>query len=224
MRVKVGIVEDQRLFREGIKALLLNQGFEVVLEAADGFSFVEQLNQAECLPEVILVDLALPEVNGKSLNGLDITHWLKDEFPELKIIVLSVHADVRHMAQLISAGANAYLAKDVDPFELIQAITDCHQKGCYFNNAMLQAVQFGMNHRARESKQLALPIELTKREKEVLELICQQYTAPEIAEKLFISSRTVDGHRNNLIQKTGARNTAGLVVYALQNQLVSLDF
>lgn len=224
-KIHIGIVEDQQLFIEGIKAIIRQwDQMEIILEANDGFSFMEKLENAELVPDVVLVDLNLPEKDGKKFSGLDITNEVRIRNPDMKIIILSVHNDENHIAHLITAGAHGYLAKDINPEELYQAIISCYEKGCYFNGKTLEAIQNGLAGKTKLVDSFSYTISLTNREKEVLELICQQLTAEEIGEKLFISSKTVNGHRNNLLQKTGVKNTAGLVVFALKNKIVNLDF
>lgn len=218
-KIKIGLVEDQLLFREGIKAILAAEpSFEVVFESADGHSVIEKL-EANVIPEVMLVDLSLPAKDGKEFSGLDVTRVLLHRFPEMKILILSVHNDESFMARLIEQGAHGYLVKDSDPREVFEAIISLHTKGLYINEKTLKAIQHNMGKKIKPPK--AVP-EISKREAEVLHLTCLQYTAEEIAEKLFISVKTVNGHRNNLLQKTGSRNVTGLVMFAIKNQIIEL--
>jgi len=122
------------------------------------------------------------------------------------------------IAQLIEEGAHAYLVKDSDPKEVHDAIVAVHQKGSYINERTLKAIQ---NNLGRKKKPKKVDLQITKREEEILQLVCQQYTAEEITAKLFISVKTVNGHRNNLLQKTGSRNVTGLVIYAVKNHIVN---
>lgn len=218
--IKIGIVEDQVLFREGIKAVLHSWPyFNVVMESPDGYSLSERLLNMKELPDVLLVDLSLPPFEKKEFNGLHVTITLTENFPTIKILILSVHNDENFIAELIKNGAHGYLVKDSDPQEVHDAIMAVYSKGSYFNTQTLKAVQSSM---ANKIKQKKLIVNLSSRELEVLQLICQQYTAEEIAEKLFLSVKTVNGHRNNLLIKTGSRNVAGLVVYAAKNDIIKL--
>lgn len=219
--IKIGIVEDQLLFREGIKAILNNwNNFEVVFESADGFSVIDKLEKITVMPDVLLVDLSLPPLNKKEYSGLHLTIALADKFPEIKVLILSVHNDENFMAELIKNGAHGYLVKDCDPLEVYQAIVAVHEKGSYINSRVLKAIQDSMSKKTKPTKQLLGYI--SPREEEVLKLTCQQLTADEIAEKLFISVKTVNGHRNNLLIKTGSRNVTGLVTFAIKNDIVQL--
>lgn len=217
-KIKIGLVEDQFLFRKGIKAILSAwTNLEVIFESADGFSVIQKLKDSVTVPDVVLVDMSLPPEGKKEFNGLDVTVALKESFPNIKIIILSVYDDDHFIAKLIKTGAHGYLAKDSDPQEVYDAITSVHTRGIYINEKTLLAIQ-NNSHKKNTTKgpgNMATDVVLTKREEEILMLICKQKTTDEIAEELFISPKTVNGHRNNLLQKTGSRNVAGLVAYAL---------
>ncbi len=216
--IHVAIAEDQTLFRECLVSLL--NGFDrikVNVEAANGKELLEKLYLIASTPEVVLLDLTMPE-----MNGLDTTRQLKKLFPTMKIIILSVHSEERHIVHMVGEGVNGYLVKNSELTEVVHAVESVYEKGFYFNESMLRAIHSGMGHRYEKSYNPNSPI--TAREKEILELICQEHTTQEIAEKLFLSVRTVDGHRNNLLEKTGARNTAGLVIYALRHDLFKFNW
>lgn len=216
--IYVAIAEDQRLFRECLVSLL--NGFDrisVNVEAANGKELLEKLYTASPTPQVVLLDLTMPE-----MNGLDTTRQLKKLFPDMKIIILSVHSEERHIVHMVGEGVNGYLVKNSELSEVVQAVQAVQEKGFYFNESMLRAIHSGMGHKHEKSYNPNSP--LTAREKEILELVCQEHTTPEIAEKLFLSVRTVDGHRNSLLEKTGARNTAGLVIYALRHDLFKFNW
>ena len=211
--IHVAIAEDQRLFRECLVSLL--NGFErisVNVEAANGKELLEKLYAVTPIPNVVLLDLTMPE-----MNGLDTTRQLKKRFPDIKIIILSVHSEERHIVHMVGEGVNGYLVKNSELSEVVSAVQAVNEKGFYFNESVLRAIHSGMASKHEKSYNPNSP--LTTREKEILELICKEHTTQEIAEKLFLSVRTVDGHRNNLLEKTGARNTAGLVIYALRHDL-----
>lgn len=218
----IGLVEDQLLFREGMKAILNSSpDMEVVFEAGDGHHIVENLRASEPVPDVLLLDLSLPPLGNKPMTGMEITRLVRTAFPEMKILILSMYHDENFIARLIENGAHGYLVKDSSPGEVRDAIMTVQATGSYINALTLKAIQRSMNRKSR-LVQTPLPIPLTGREKEVLALICQQLTSEEISEKLFLSVKTVNGHRNNLLQKTAARNTAGLVLFAIKNGLVEV--
>jgi two-component system response regulator NreC len=219
-KVHIGLVEDQLLFRQGIKAILETwSDLEVVFESADGFSVIEKLKASDVLPNVMLVDLSLPPDGNREYSGLDLTRELQEFFPAIKVLILSVHDDEFFIAQLIENGANGYLVKDSDPEEVYEAIISLHTKGAYVNAQILKALQGKLKGEVKTVKAQEL---LSKREVEVLKLICQQLTAEEIGKKLFISTKTVNGHRSHLLQKTGSKNVTGLVIYAVKHQIIEL--
>lgn len=219
--IKIGIVEDQILFREGIKAILNQRdNFEVTFESADGYSVTEKLGKIAVIPDVLLVDLSLPPQNKKEYSGLHLTLALAESFPQIKLLILSVHNDENFMAEMIKSGAHGYLVKDCDPSEIYEAIVAVFEKGSYINSRTLKAIQSSMTKKPKAGRNPLAGI--SPREEEILRLTCQQLTADEIAEKLFISVKTVNGHRNNLLIKTGSRNVTGLVTFAIRNNIVQL--
>ncbi|GAA3932463.1 response regulator transcription factor [Hymenobacter algoricola] len=220
-RIRVAVVDDQTLFRESLLALIRGEAdFEQVAEAGSGPAFLELCAALPVLPDVVLMDLNMPGMNGVELN-----QQLHRHYPHIKVIVLSVHTQERLIARMIAAGASAYLAKNCNREELVLAIQTVYRSGFYMNPQVLKAVQSTHSYPAAPIVGFSsLPVEFTNREKEVLQLICQEYSTPEIAEKLFLSVRTVEGHRNNLLLKTGCRNTAGLVLFAVKNHLFDVPF
>lgn len=218
--INIGLVEDQVLFREGMKAIINTwQDMKVIFESADGYSVPDKLRQAAVLPDVMLLDLSLPPDGGKEYSGQHVTEELAVTYPEMKILILSVHDDENFINQLIQCGAHGYLVKDSAPQEVQEAIIAVYTKGSYINERALKALQLRTVRTVRSKPQ---NLSITKREEEILQLVCRQYTAEEIAQELFISVKTVNGHRNNLLQKTGSRNVTGLVLYAIRNNIVSL--
>jgi two-component system, NarL family, response regulator NreC len=219
--IYVGLVEDQLLFRQGLKAILSSwTDIQVVFESAEGYSVIDKLREATVLPHVMLVDLSLPPKGAQEFSGKDVTLALTSQFPDMKIIVLSGHNDENFVAQLIECGAHGYLVKDCDPDEVYEAITSAYRKGSYINAATLKAIQHNILKKPATRPMVSSIEQLTKREEEIIQLICMQLTTEQIAEKLFISPKTVNGHRNSLLQKTGAQNVAGLVLFAVKNGLV----
>jgi DNA-binding NarL/FixJ family response regulator len=218
-KIKIALVEDQVLFRKGMSAILgLQPGFEIWCEAENGEDFLQRLETSPTRPQIVLLDLKMP-----GLNGIEITKILKNTYPDMRILILSVHEAEHNIAYLVELGANGYLSKNSEPDEVIRAIQTIMKSDFYFNDSIIRAMRSGLALR-KKMKTLGESVGLTPREREILELICREYTAPEIAEKLFLSVRTVEGHRNNLLLKTGTRNVAGLVIFAIRNDLVNMSF
>lgn len=217
--IKLAIVDDQRLFLNGLKFIINTfEGIELILEASDGEEFIKKIKTNP--PDVVLLDLKMP-----IMDGVEITKYLKVHHPDIKIILLTMYNDDRFIAHLMELGANGYLLKDEESEIVEAAIHAVVQKGFYFNDYVSKALLRGVKGKNKQSLPgfaSAPGLNLTKRELEVLQLICEELTTSEIAQKLYISARTVEGHRKNLVEKTGVRNMAGLVIYAVKHKLVSL--
>jgi DNA-binding NarL/FixJ family response regulator len=154
------------------------------------------------------------------MNGAELTEVLQKKYPTVKVIILSAYDQERFVHKMVEAGAAGYLFKNCDIEEVLLAINTTFKSGFYFNDAVLSAMRNGAKYKGGPLRNIAnVAIELSDREQEVLHLICKEFTNPEIAAQLHISPRTVDGHRNNLLAKTGSRNTAGLVLFAVSNNL-----
>ena len=215
--ITIAIADDQMLFRRGMAAIINSfEGMTVVCETDNGRKHLTFLETTTQKTDVILMDLSMPE-----LNGIDTMKIIHEKYPDQKVIILSIHNEEKFVIHLIELGANAYLFKNAEPEDVESAIRGVVEKGFYFSESLMLTFQKRLNNKKTHvSVHDNIPITLTVREIDVLNQICQELTALEIAEKLFISVRTVDGHRNNLLEKTGARNTAGLVIFAIKNNLV----
>lgn len=216
--IKIAIVDDEALI-----VMLLNDYFSkhprvvVSFTANDGSQLIDNLRIAESLPDIVLLDLQM-----KELNGIETATILKKEFPDLKIIVISSYYKKSFLGHMLKLGINAFLPKGIHPNQLVEAIEDVFTKGYYFMEEQIEVMR---NQIASNTPApcLSTEEELSERETEILKLICQQYTAQQIADKLFISTRTVEGHKSNLLLKTSTRNLAGLVIYAVQKNLINID-
>ncbi len=219
--IRLALADDQLLFRQGIAALISREaGVELVMEADSGQDFLAGLKNMELLPDIVLMDMEMPGMDGMQLN-----EELHKRYPSIKVIVLSVHNSERLMARMIQAGACGYLFKNCNIEELINAIRNVFNNGFYITPVVLKAIQSpAANSRGNMTNVQSIAIELSQRETEVLRLICEEYNNTEIAEKLVISVRTVDGHRNNLLAKTGCHNTAGLVLFAVKHRIFKVLF
>ncbi|GGM73076.1 DNA-binding response regulator [Dyadobacter beijingensis] len=219
--VKIAIADDHKLFRQGLGQILgRNAHFSIVLEAESGEELLEKV--ASTMPDVILLDLFM-----KGMNGKEVAELLLKQHPALKIIILSMNYSPEHILQLMRVGVHGYLPKDIDQMILSEAIEQVVSKGFYINDDVAQVMRQGLQ--ARDIKpsrsKVSIPslnIGLTDREMDVLALICKGYNTARIAEELFISYRTVEGHRKNLLEKTGASNSVSLAIFAVKHQL--LDF
>lgn len=204
--INIGIADDHRLFREGIRMIVSEMpGIALCLEATDGEELLDQL--ATTSVDIVLLDLEM-----KKINGIETLKKIRGQYPDVKVIILSMHTEPGMINHLMKLGANGYLVKDTQKDELEKAIHEVSNKGTYFNEYVSSSLLMGLkNGNAKPT----LTIQLSVREKEVLSLICAELTTQEIAEKLFISQRTVEGHRKNLCAKLDVKNTAGLVKKAI---------
>lgn len=209
--IKLIIADDEELFRKGMAQLVSEHPqINVIGEAANGEILVKMLRAADELPDIILLDLKMPE-----MDGVQATKIIKKEFPDIRIVVLTSHYTKIFIVNMVHIGASAFQRKDTSPAGIIDCIIEVHRKGYHFDHEIMKVLQksFASGEAIRKTKFNDTP--LSDREKEILRLICEQKKTSEIAEELFISTRTVDGHRNNLLLKTESKNVAGLVLYAI---------
>jgi len=212
--IKVLLVDDHKIVRDGIKLMLEPQaGIDVVAEAESGVKVKELLEHSPV--DVIVMDINMPD-----MNGIATTKLVKGQYPDIKVLALTMSSDDSHIRQMVQAGASGYIMKSAGRDELTKAIQEVMQGKHYFSDQATHSIMMDLVKNKGKSS-APDPIHITERELEVLQMIVKEHTNLEIAEKLYISPRTVDAHRRNLLQKTGARNTAGLVKYAFKNGLVN---
>jgi DNA-binding NarL/FixJ family response regulator len=212
--IKVLLVDDHKIVRDGIKVLLQDESdIEVIGEAENGKHALEVLN--EITPDLLIVDINMPV-----MNGIECAREVVKHFPQVKILALTMLNEQEHIKNMVAAGAGGYILKNSGKEELIDAIKTVTSGENYFSDEVKNIIMMNIVKRKTSGNKIeGVPIPLTNREKDVLKYIVQEFTNQEIAEKLFISVRTVDAHRRNLLEKTGARNTAGLVKFALENNI-----
>ncbi|MEL6720346.1 MAG: response regulator transcription factor [Bacteroidota bacterium] len=217
--LKIAIADDEALFRKGLRMILSNhRHINILFEAENGADLLRQLKSTHTLPDILLLDLKMPET-----NGIEVAKAMQASYPDIKIVVLSTYFNQAFVINLLEYGVAAYLPKDSEPNLLIRTIDCVAEKGFHYSDEVLRIIQENMTKKSRPKMQMPFNIKLTSREKEILQLICNEYTTPEIAKMLFLSPRTVNGHRNNLLAKLGCKNTAGLVALAVQQNLVQID-
>lgn len=210
-KIKLWIVDDHEIFRQGLmmlfkpsKRIKIDQSFE------NGYKFIQFINESN-MPDVILMDIKMPV-----MDGIDATTRAVEKFPDVKIIALTMFGEEEYLESMLNAGIKGFLLKNTGVDELERAIEIVNSGKSYFSPDVLQTLTELLRDNKDKKTNDKPDIEITDRELEVLQLICEGYTNTEIADKLFISQRTVDGHRANLISKTGVKNTAALVSYAIK--------
>lgn len=211
MECRIILVDDHSLFRNGLRELLERcEGCRVVGEAASGEEFLAMMEGMEA--DIVFMDFSMP-----GLDGAQTTERALARRPELRIITLSMFGEESYYSRMVEAGARGFLLKDSDIGDVLEAIGTVMGGGSYFSPQLLSSLTGRM--RTRDD---AADDQLSSREREILVAVCRGLSNQEIADELFISKRTVDAHRANILEKTGCKNTASLVVYAIRNRLVDL--
>jgi DNA-binding NarL/FixJ family response regulator len=209
--ISIMIVDDHQFMIDGIRGALSSiEDFEVIGEALDGYQVLEQLENGLC-PDVILMDINMPK-----LDGLECTRQLTKKYPECRVIALSQFDEKRFVKRMVKNGAMGYLLKDAGKEKLEAAIRAVASGETYFGAKLSIRL---IRQELKDENTSALFPRITSREKEVLNLICKGLTSQEISDRLIISYHTVESHRANLMQKAGVKNTAGLVRWAVENDL-----
>ncbi len=215
-KIKVIVADDHQLVIDGIRSLLSTvENIEVIGEALDGRELLNLLEKLH--PDIILMDINMPK-----MDGMKATEQIREKYQEIKVLVLSTYDDVRLVREILKLGASGYILKSSSKDEMITAIRTLHQGGNYFSRELSDKMMRSMMQDGSldSSREPLLPVSLTRRETEVLRLIAMEYTGNEISEQLHISINTVETHRKNLLRKLKAKNTAGLVRYAMKHDLI----
>jgi DNA-binding NarL/FixJ family response regulator len=213
--ITIAIADDYKIFREGLKLCFnADENLKVVFEAEHGEELLEALKQQQ--PHVIIMDLNMP-----LMDGMEATKQIVKKYNNIKILVVSMYDSDTFIIHLMENGAHGYLLKNAEPKEIIKAIYSVCENGYYFNDLVNKALLKKLVTKNNLKPSFNHNIELTEREQEVLKMICEEKTAAEIGKEIFLSPRSVEGIRTRLIEKIGVRNTAGLVMFAVKNGLVS---
>lgn len=214
-KLRIYIVDDHKLFREGLKLLLSTQDFvSHIYEASNGEEFVENLSLVDC--DIVLMDIEMP-----GMNGIEATEAALRIKPNLKVIVLSMYGDEQYYYKMVDAGVKGFVVKNSGIEKVIAAIRAVAGGENYFSEELLVNILNNMRDNAKQEPEMP-DNEISERELEILYHVCLGLSNQEIADKLFISKRTVDKHRANLLSKTGCRNTAALVMYAIKNKIINV--
>jgi len=212
-KIKIVLADDHQILLDGLRALFEKQeGIEIAGVYPDGAQLFDDLKNT--MPDMAIIDINMP-----GLNGLELTLKIKKEFPSIKVITLSMFDDTVHIMQLIKAGVSAYLFKNTSNTQLLEAISEVQGGNTYFPPEVSEKV--AACTRSEKGRQYDIPAPgLTNRELEILKLIAQEYSNAKIGDTLFISERTVETHRKNMLRKANHKNMVGLLKYALDNHLI----
>ena len=218
-RIHIAIVDDDKLVVQLLSEFFQNQDrINVLINAFSGNSFINILETEQYYPDIVLLDLRMNDGNG--IETIDI---LTSNYPTVKIIVLSSYYKPSFMGCMLKAGVDAFIPKETDKEMLLKIVFEVYERGHYFIPEQVVALREQLPTGKTPSFEKNSKDGLTQREKEILILICQQFTAKEIAKKIFVTTKTVEAHKGNLLLKTGVKNTVGLIIYAMQNKIVNAN-
>ncbi|MBE6205229.1 MAG: response regulator transcription factor [Rikenellaceae bacterium] len=214
--IRIALVDDHALFRHGLRLLLESHpDFEVVADAASGEEFLAEVESLR--PDVVFMDYAMPGLSGAETTERALALW-----PELKVISLSMFGDNAYYSSMASSGARGFLLKDSEFDEVVEAVETLCAGGTYMSQSLMESLSQSIRSAQKSAPVTVEADVLSEREVEILVGICQGLSTQEIADRCFISKRTVDKHRANILEKSGCKNTASLVVYAIRQGLVEV--
>lgn len=218
--VNLALVDDHKLFRKGLISLieLVNTKYHILFEADNGIDLQQKID-AKNLPDIILMDVSMPK-----MDGFASVEWLKEKYPTVKVLVVSMVEKEETIVKMLKLGVKGYLCKDVEPKELGEALEAVNNKGYYYTDFITgKLVHSLQNGNAEKQKELEInPI--NNQEKQFLELACSELTYAEIADKMCLSPKTIDGYRNSLFEKLKVKSRVGLVLFAIKNRMVNWDY
>jgi len=213
--IKVVLVDDHQLFRKGIAELINSfSNYFVLFEAGSGLQ-LQQLIKPQNLPDLIIMDVNMP-----GLDGFGSMEWLRDHFPDIPVLALSMLDEEKTIVKMLKLGVKGYLLKDVHPHELHKAMDTLMQKGFYYSDLVTGKLIHSLHDRDNNSNS-ALS-KLTEKESQFLSLCCSELSYKEIAEQMYISPRTVDGYRDKLFEKLDVKSRVGLVLFAIKNGVINI--
>ncbi|HET6544209.1 MAG TPA: response regulator transcription factor [Chryseolinea sp.] len=216
--LKLGIVDDHRLFRKGLITLieLAYPKCEILFEADNGLDLQQKLIKKN-LPEIIIMDVNMP-----GMDGFASAQWLKENYPEIKVLVVSMVEKEETIVRMLKLGVKGYLSKDVEPQELGEALRSIMNRGFYYTDYLTGKLVMSIQSDGAGKQKVTNMPQMNDREKLFLELACSELTYNEIADKMFLSPKTIDGYRNSLFEKLSVKSRVGLALYAVRHGLVSL--
>lgn len=217
MASKIALVDDHVLLRSGLGALIQTfADYKILFEANNGKDFIHKLN-CEDLPDLVLMDISMPE-----MDGYDTSLWLKQNHPSVQVLALSMYDNENAIIRMFRAGAKGYVLKDANPAELKDALQSILHKGFYYSELVTGRLISSINSLDKEENHLKDLIKLNEREITFLKYVCTELTYKEIADKMFLSSRTIDGYRDALFEKLHVKTRVGLAMYAIKHGIVCL--
>jgi two-component system, NarL family, invasion response regulator UvrY len=216
--IKVALADDHTLVRNALANLISSyEGYEVVLQADNGRQLTEAITYGP-VPDMVLLDINMPV-----MDGYETCLWLRDHYPDTKVLALSMYDKEYSIIRMLRNGARGYILKDIDPKEFKSALDTFIKTGYYYSGIISNRLVHAINKMDDASETIQSMSRLSDMERELLKLICTEMTYKEIADQMKISPRTVDSYREGLFEKLNVRSRVGLVIYAIRNGIVSLD-
>jgi two-component system, NarL family, invasion response regulator UvrY len=217
MKTKIALADDHVLLRNGLANLLREFDYDVLFEADNGEDFIKKI-KSYGVPDLVLMDINMPV-----MDGYDTTSWLKKNLPQVKVLALSMYDDENAILRMLKSGAKGYILKDADPSELKSALSAILTKGFYYSELVTGKLIHTINNLDNpEGSSVKDLFGLNDKEIEFIKLTCTELTYKEIAEKMFLSPRTIDGYRDNIFEKLGLKSRVGLVLFAIKNGIVNI--
>lgn len=216
-KVKVALADDHVMLRNGLAGLITNLGFDVLFECNNGKELVNKLNK-ENLPDIILMDINMPE-----MDGYDATLWVKNNYPLIHVLALSMYDDENAIIRMLKNGARGYIMKESDPLELKRAIDDVITKGVHYSEIVTGRLLHSIYQVEEPNNGTKQMLNMNEREIEFLKLASTEMTYREIADAMHLSPRTIDGYRDALFEKLNVRNRVGLVLFAIKHSIVQVN-
>ncbi len=218
--INLALVDDHKLFRKGLINLieLVSKKYHIVFEADNGLDLQQKMNPQH-LPDIILMDVNMPK-----MDGFASMEWLNIQYPDVKVLVVSMVEKEETIVKMLKLGVKGYLCKDVEPNELGEALEAIANKGYYYTDFITGKLVHSLQNENSDRAKEMLPLPINNQEKQFLELACSELTYAEIADKMCLSPKTIDGYRNALFEKLKVKSRVGLVLFAIKNKLIQWDY
>ena len=218
--IKLALVDDHKLFRKGLTSLIemVSKNYTILFEAENGLDLQKKINKNN-VPDIVLMDVNMP-----GMDGFASVQWLKDNYPQVKVLVVSMIEKEESVVKMLKLGVKGYLCKDVEPKELGEALESIANRGFYYTDFVTGKLVHSLQENNLDAHQSTGIEQMNDREREFLQFACSEMTNSEIAGKMFLSPKTIDGYRDSLFEKLNVKSRVGLVMCAIKNRIVKVDW
>ncbi len=218
--IKLALVDDHKLFRKGLTNLIemVNKNCIILFEAVNGLDLQKKLDKNN-VPDIVIMDINMP-----GMDGFASVQWLKETYPQVKVLVVSMIEKEESVVKMLKLGVKGYLCKDVEPKELGEALESIANRGFYYTDFITGKLVHSLQENNFDTRQSSGVEQMNDREKEFLQFACSEMTYNEIAGKMFLSPKTIDGYRDSLFEKSSVKSRVGLVMWAIKNRIVKVDW